>query len=47
MSAYQLIICLRKDKIANLRASVDAAQLRKINSVPESDALISRATSSC
>ena len=47
MSAYQLIICLRKDKIANLRASVYAAQLRKIDSVPESDALISRATTGC
>ena len=47
MSAYQLIIGLRKDKIANLRASIDAAQLRKIDSVPESDALVSCATASC
>ena len=47
MGTHQLIIGLRKDKIANLGASVDAAQLGKIDSVPESDALISRATTGC
>lgn len=46
VSAYKLIVGLREDQIANLRASVDAVQRRQVDSVPEADALVSRATSS-
>jgi len=47
MSAHQLVIGLREDEVADLRASVDSAQGVQSQRVPEPDVLVSRAAARC
>ena len=47
MCAYDFVVGLGKYQVADLGAGVDAIQRSQIQSVPESDALISGAATCC